>query len=278
MEYIFDACTVINLLHIDEDEFLLKKISNLNFKICTKVFEEINKNIFVKFKNIQPYPKDRVDSISSKLICIREKIYTKEDYLDLNDSVLEVLKYTKKNGEYYSILLGYYLNTFEKAHILFYTDDSPAKFFFTPHLSQNQIGYIQDSVDLLIFLYRQNQDFTSNHLKKYLSSLYSEYATEYTLLEKEMNNFEVPKGQIKNKDFKLKLGQIKYAINEFKLEGIYELYKDVISDSKKYGILRDILLKHSSFFESRIHSDYFNKIKTSIALVDSKSYFKYFHN
>ena len=47
---ILDACTIINFLHIDEDEFLIKQLKAKKFNLCRKVFEETNKNVFNKFK------------------------------------------------------------------------------------------------------------------------------------------------------------------------------------------------------------------------------------
>ena len=50
---LLDACTVINLIHIDEDDFLLKKIKSLELKkskpieilIDELVFKEIQVNV-----------------------------------------------------------------------------------------------------------------------------------------------------------------------------------------------------------------------------------------
>ena len=278
MQYILDACTIINLLHIDEDEFLLKKLSSLEFKICKTVYDETRKNAFKKFERVRPYPSDKSKIIERKLNYFRERIHNDESYIDLSDSVLESMNYPKRNGEYFSILLSYYLNTFEKCRILFFTDDSPAKEYFTPHLGHNKMGYIEDSVDLLILLYRQNQEFTTADLKKFLSALYSEYAVEIGELEKEINGMEIPTHQIRNKDASLKLNQMRNAIRNLKLEEASKIYIDVCDDSKKYNFLYDVFAKYSSFFEKEISSDFLEKIKDNISFVDSKPFYKYCSN
>lgn len=278
MQYILDACTIINLLHIDEDEFLLKKLSSLEFKICKPVYDETRKNAFKKFERIRPYPSERSKLIERKLNYFREKIHNDESYYDLSDSVLESMNYPKRNGEYFSILLSYYLNTFEKCHILFFTDDSPAKEYFTPHLGHNKIGYIEDSVDLLILLYRQNQEFTTNDLKKLLSSLYYEYVVELGEFEKEINGLDIPSHQIRNKDASLKLNQMKVAIKNLKLDEASKIFVDVYGDSKKYNFLYNVFSKYSSFFEKKLSSNFLEKIKDNISYVDSKPFYKFFSN
>lgn len=43
---ILDACTIINLLRIDEeDEFLFKSLMSLDLNIASIVYEEVNDNI-----------------------------------------------------------------------------------------------------------------------------------------------------------------------------------------------------------------------------------------
>ncbi len=278
MQYIIDACTIINLLHIDEDEFLLKKLSLLEFKICKKVYDETRKNAFKKFQRIRPYPYDKSKLIERKLNYFRDRIHNDESYMDLSDSLLESMNYPKRNGEYFSILLSYYLNTFEKCHILFFTDDSPAKEFFSPHLGHNKMGYIEDSVDLLILLYRQTQEITTNDLKKFLSSLYSEYAVEISELEKEINELDIPSTQIRNKDAILKLNQMRHAIKNLNLDEASKIYNEVCDNSKKYNFLYNFLSKYSSFFEKELSSVLLEKIKENVSYVDSKPFYKYCSN
>ncbi|MEO9257153.1 MAG: hypothetical protein ABI207_02155 [Crocinitomicaceae bacterium] len=275
MQYIIDACTVINLLHIDEDEFLLKKIKNLEFIICNAVFEEINKNVYKKLEKIKPYPKEKRKEIEIKLNYFRERIQNDDSYKDLDENLSKLLSYSKKNGEFYSMLLSFYLNTFNKTRVIFFTDDSPAKKEFTPYLEHHKIGYIEDSVDLLITLYRHNDGFTTADLKRFLSSLYHEYASEIGALEKELVNFEMPKSEIRNQELAKMLSSLRHSIKKMELEEVSKLYLQVTEDEKKYLSIYDILNKFSDFFRNDISSEFLLKIKTNIAYADSKPFYKF---
>ena len=45
---VLDTCTILNLLRIDEDEFLYKKLVKLEINICQSVFDEANRNVKTK--------------------------------------------------------------------------------------------------------------------------------------------------------------------------------------------------------------------------------------
>lgn len=45
---VLDTCTILNLLRIDEDEFLYKKLIKLEINICQSVFDEANRNVRTK--------------------------------------------------------------------------------------------------------------------------------------------------------------------------------------------------------------------------------------
>lgn len=59
--------------------------------------------------------------------------------------------------------------------VILYTDDFPAKKEFSNLFNLQQIGKIEDSVDLLLFLYWFKDDFTIQRLKDKLRDLISEY-------------------------------------------------------------------------------------------------------
>ena len=278
MQYILDACTIINLIHIDEDDYLMKKLSLLEFKICNKVFEEVRKNTNYKYKSAKPYPIELANTNEQKLNYFRSKIHNDNSYLDLSDSISELFSYSKENGEYLSILLSCYLNTFEKTQILFITDDKPAKDFFNTFLNNNKIGYIEDSVDLLVLLYRQHQDFTSIFLKKYLSALYSEYTSEYSLIQKVVNEYQIPKYQIRNKEASINLDQIRNAFRNHDIELATKIYYRICEQKKENQYLYDLLSKHSSFFKKKPSTDLLKKITENMKFVDSQIFFKYFKN
>ncbi|MCF8254396.1 MAG: hypothetical protein K9H61_06825 [Bacteroidia bacterium] len=275
MQYIIDACTLINLLHIDEDEFLLKKLQKLEFVLCKVVYDEINKNVFKKLQKTIPYPIEMHKDIEIKLNYLRERIYSDESYKDLDEALSKLLNYSKKNGEYQSMMLSFYLNTFNKTRVLFFTDDSPAKKEFAPYLEYHKIGYIEDSVDLLITLYRHNDGFTTGDLKRFLSLLYHEYACEISALEKVLQNFEIPRNEIRNRELIIMLGSLKQSINKLELGKVASLYSQVTENKKKYSPLFDMLIQFSDFFRSEISSDFLAKINQNIEFADSKPFYKF---
>jgi hypothetical protein len=278
MQYLLDACTIINLLHVDEDEFLLKKLSEFEFTVCKSVFEESRKNAFGKFGRIRPYPQEKHDLIEKKLSYFRDRIYSDDSYLELSDPIAKLTNYRKKNGEFFSILLSFYLNTFEKKYILFVTDDAPAKDHFSRYLKHHKIGYIHDCVDLLVFLYRHCDGISRTDLKKYLSSLYSEYVYEISDLEKKLNSLEVPKHLLRNKDITYNLQRIKASLNNFNLVEVDKIYQIIVNDQKKYKFLFGIIEPYSHFFNKNVSTEYLSKIQGSILDVDSNPFFKFCEN
>lgn len=278
MLHLLDACSIINLLHIDEDEFLLKKLSGFQFKVCKEVFEESRKNVFKKFERIRPYPSDKHKIIEKKLSYFRERIYNDESYLDLLDDISNLTNYNKKNGELYSITLSFFLNIFEQRRILFITDDSPAKDHFAPFLHHHKIGYIEDSVDLLVFLYRHSEEFTSNDLRKFLSALYVEYVHEIAEIEKKLNEVQIPIALLKNKDITYNLQVLRSSIRNLELSKFEEVYELVNSEYKRFQFLYELLQPYAYFFNKKTTNDYLNKIKEHIAFIESKPFYKFCSN
>jgi len=262
---ILDACTIINFLHIDEDEFLIKQLKANNFNICKKVFEETNKNVFNKFKsNFQSRNteiKDKIKEIEITLNYFRERIYYPEDYFQLTEEVATLTKYSKENGEFISVLLSYYLSKYEELAIVFHTDDFPAKKYFSPFFKSESIGIINDSIDLLLLLYNNNAGFTNNDLKKYFSSLYSEYTFALSGLIKGITEFQIPRTLIKNREFRVTLEEIRKNLNSLDILNLISLYYKVEESKREYKQLYDILNKYDYFFKQKISSSYLEKIK-----------------
>ena len=77
-----------------------------------------------------------------------------KDVEDLVELVREISNYSKRaNGELYSSALSLYLSRMEMEKVLFYTDDFPAKSDFRSCFECQQMGFIGDTVDLLVFLH-----------------------------------------------------------------------------------------------------------------------------
>ncbi|REA58221.1 hypothetical protein DSL64_21685 [Dyadobacter luteus] len=198
---LLDACTVINLIHIDDDDFLLKKIKRLDLHINETVFDEIRSNVYDRLSN-----NDSKYNNEEKVILFKKEIDRKVSFFrgkksdnaellkDLGSSyfndIKEITGYTKKtNGELCSTAYALYLSRFNEKKIFFYTDDFPAKEFFSDFFEFQQIGQIKDTVDFLIFLYWIDEDFNTVQLDRILSDLYSQYAVEVTILKGRLNAF-----------------------------------------------------------------------------------------
>lgn len=41
------------MIHIDEDDFVIKKLAHLNIIICETVFKEIEKNAYIKINKLR---------------------------------------------------------------------------------------------------------------------------------------------------------------------------------------------------------------------------------
>lgn len=193
---ILDACTIINLLRIDDedDEFLYKHITALNLYIAEKVHNEV-KNKYKKnplLDNQEKY----IDRCIAKLfydLVTNKKFYKDADIVNeisshLFDEIKSfgLKKYNKENGELYSTALGLIVSRTEGDRVCFYTDDKPATEYFIPYFYYQQIGTIMDTVDLLIYLYWTNSDFETKRLKNYLQGLYSDINYPLKLLVNEI--------------------------------------------------------------------------------------------
>lgn len=173
---VLDTCTILNLLRIDDDEFLYKKLIKLKINICQSVFEEANRN--VKTKTFSDDQRQYISSRTPQLIpfIIKCEEQFEKEY---KACIQEFCNYKKENGEFYSTLISLYLCRQEHCRLCFYTDDYPAKRVFDSFFNYQQIGIIGDTIDLLVLLYWSNPDFNQQKLEKYLQNLLSEFATPF---------------------------------------------------------------------------------------------------
>lgn len=183
---VFDACALINLLIIDDGDLLLNAVNRLSAiegeeKICVSetVMHEIRVNLGKRKDNKEEYTE------IIRKISLRVKVYYDINLVnhfpkDYIHEIKDFLGYKKKdNGELFSTALSLLLSRKERHHVIFYTDDFPAKEDFTYYFNYQQIGYIADTVDLLIFLYWHDDSISYNTLKQKLNNLRSCYLTDF---------------------------------------------------------------------------------------------------
>lgn len=178
---VIDACSLINLLRIDEeDDFLYKHLRLLDIHISDTVYNEFITNVFKN--NIEDADKDRINALIPNIQNDFSLHHDEEIKKDIGQSFIDaIVSYSEHkkryNGEMSSTLLSLVLSRCEESRIYFVTDDYPAKEQFNCFFSVQQIGEIQDSVDLLINLHWlfPKEEFPLNKLKNKLIDLRAEY-------------------------------------------------------------------------------------------------------
>ncbi|MBP1838626.1 hypothetical protein [Formosa algae] len=263
---LLDACTVINLIHIDDNDFLLKKIKKLDVYINDSVFTEIRNNVYVKpwrelgSNHIDKAKREEIKKeIEQKLTFYRGKKNNNQDLLDdLGDDYFDRIKsltnYTKrKNGELYSTGQALFLSRNNFKNVSFYTDDYPAKNDFADFFHDQQIGQIRDSVDFIILLYWLDENFTDDQLKNKLNELYSQYATEVVLLKKKLQKFRSEKIDAQflksKKEIALKLNELIRQLDIYEFNEIMEYYNFFVGKKSKCNDILNILQEYFSVFE-----------------------------
>lgn len=187
---VIDACSLINLLRIDEDDnFLYKHLKSLDVHISETVYNEIKSNIF---KNaISETDAKRIKALLP-LFPTAFKLHQDEDIKkDVGIQYFEqIFSYTghskKYNGELISSVLALVLSRYEESIVCFFSDDFPAKNEFSQFFSIQQIGLIEDSIDLLLMLHWSKSNFSRKKLESILSDLRAEYNRTQNTFVKEI--------------------------------------------------------------------------------------------
>ena len=254
---VIDACTLINLLRIDEeDELLYKCLKKQNVHIASTVFKEIKDNIYKN--HIDEIQKKRIEKILYTLKSVFE--YHEDDTIinDIGDAYFEsIMHYTKHekklNGELISTVLALVLSRTEESKVSFFTDDFPAKKEFELFFSIQQIGRIEDSVDLLMQFHWSIGSFSQKKLKDKLFDLRAEYNNA---LREFMNQVKRVKLLYKQKDNTRKmLEDLEYAFQHKDLicfENYFNLLKNKNDNEIKKMVEKFPYLSHSSELINKI--------------------------
>lgn len=291
---LLDACTVINLIHIDEDDFLLKKMRFLDLHINDTVFDEIKLNVYDRLSNnISKY------SNSEKKKLIRKEINQKISFFrgkkndnsqlfrDLGNSYFEEIReitgYKKKpNGELCSTAYALYLSRLNEKKVYFYTDDFPAKEFFSFFFEFQQIGQIKDTVDFLILVYWLDDEFNHTQLDKILSELYSQYAIDVIILKERLETYYNEKVDglfVKSK--KVMADNLRNLIHNLQNQNLNNMsvyWNYFESNKNKCKDLFNIIKEFSSVFEieSNTNSEtLLNKINRTRKLIKEQKIYKW---
>ncbi|AZJ35804.1 hypothetical protein [Tenacibaculum singaporense] len=274
---VLDACTVINLIHIDNsEEFLIKKLNKyLKIFISDKVFTEIKTNIF---KN--DIERDRIENAVSCFINYKVSDSLFEEFgKDFLKKVRSISNYKKDNGEFFSTALSLYYSQVMPSKLFFYTDDFTAKEDFSSFFDLHQIGGIKDTADLLLLLYRLDEQFSKRELIRLLSSLHSEYAVGLSNLISKLRDYIntlSPKLR-KDKEFNEKLRKLIDKLHKHSLEDLGDFksfferkrgnhHKQISCILNEYRIVFDLQTRNNN---------YLDKIQNLIKYLEEKELYKF---
>lgn len=154
---VLDACTILNLLRIDDEDsdFLLKLIKNWRVCLPETVFKEIKLHVRSDF-----YTKEKNDHILIVINRVFDHRKTLDNDIkkDLGDVVFErIIKFSghnkRENGELYCVALALVKSREEEELVTVYTDDYKAIEEFRELCRYHRIGEWGDTLDLLTLLY-----------------------------------------------------------------------------------------------------------------------------
>lgn len=228
---ILDACSIINLMRIDTDEeFLGNWIRKTNPYIAETVIKEVNAN-YKKNSFEDEHNREQVEIRIKYLnqFMVNDKDVESYDGNVMMDELKKFSKHKKKaNGELYSTALCLKTSQEYKKSTLFVTDDYPAKDEFAEYFTFHQIGYIVDTIDLLLLIYHHNEEnvFSKNQLIEFISKLkyrYGEDIEEIIKMTQALQNMASRRNNKKDKLLALKLENIIECIDKQPEEGLKEL-------------------------------------------------------
>lgn len=183
---IIDACTLINLIRIDEDDMLYNYLLSFNIKIAECVYKEIENNIFKSDSSKEM--REKVNILLPRLLTFIET----DDSIKANignsecAQIKKLTHHIKEDGEYYSLLLSLYQSRYFETQINLYTDDKRAMQQFEEYFNLQQLGVSGDSIDLILFLYWHSNRISEMNLHRLLSNLRFEYCKEERIFIQEI--------------------------------------------------------------------------------------------
>ena len=207
--FILDACTLINIFRIDEDEILYNHLQSHNIKIAEIVLDEVKNNIYKNGWSKEYH--DRIDQyIPSLLSYVERNDNIKSNFKDEDcDDIKKFTHHSKSDGEFYSLLLSLYLSRYEMTHVNFYTDDKPATDQFREYFMFQQLGLLGDSVDLILYMFCHSDKFSEFNLKRFLENLKFEYNIKERVFVQHIEEYRSTVSNTKsNKNILIVMGNI----------------------------------------------------------------------
>lgn len=257
--FILDACTLINIFRIDEDEILYSHLQSYNIKIAEIVLDEVKKNIYKNGWSKEIH--DRIDKYLPNLILYMER---NEDILcNINntnrDEIKDFTHHNKLDGEFYSLLLSLYLSRYEMTQVNLYTDDKPATDQFSEYFMFQQLGLLGDSIDLILYMFCHSDKFSEINLKRFLESLKSEYNIRERIFVQQIEEYRTKIDNAKsNKNVVIILDRVLYNYHNGNYAKMYDAIEELGRSSKKE--IRQIIRKYRPDSSSLYIIDKINRI------------------
>lgn len=213
---VLDACTILNLLRIDDEDsdFLLKLIKNWRLCLPETVFKETKRHV-----TSSNYTKEKNDHIL--IVVNREFDYRKtfDNVIknDLGDEDFErVVKFCghnkRENGELYCVALALVKSREEEELVTVYTDDYKAIEEFRELCRYHRIGEWGDTLDLLTLLYWLTPEtvFQYSLYYSFLENLRAEYNHQLKSLVDKADEYleQKKKSKCNDRDLLENLGKI----------------------------------------------------------------------
>lgn len=241
--FILDACTLINIFRIDEDEILYSHLQSYNIKIAETVLNEVKKNIYKNGWSKEIH--DRIDKYLPNLALYVEhnndiiSNFKEEDC----DEIKKFTHHSKSDGEFYSLLLSLYLSRYEMTHVNLYTDDKPATDQFSEYFMFQQLGLLGDSVDLILYMFCHSDKFSEINLKRFLEKLRSEYNIRARVFVQHIEEYRSKIDNTKpNKNIIAILDRVIYNYHNGEYVKMYDAIDELERSSKKE--IRQIIRKY----------------------------------
>lgn len=257
---VLDACTILNLLRIDdENDFLLKQIKNWKVCLPSTVLKETKLHVRSDF-----YTKEKNEHIF--LIINQEFDQRKTSDIDIKkdlsdegfDKVVKFCGHKKReNGELYCVALALVKSREENDSVTLYTDDYKATEEFRDFYRYHCIGNMGDTLDLLTRLYwsTPEKDFQYSVYRAFLENLRAEYNHQLNTVAEAIDVYlnEKKKGKCKDRDLlenlnniivgyrKANMIQMEIGIHFFQKGSRYNDVKKIVADVDIHKVNRQMI-------------------------------------
>ena len=244
---VLDACTLLNLLRIDDEtDFLLKQLRSWTLCLPQTVYNETKLHVRSDF-----YSQKKNDHI---LVVVntefdQRKTLDADIKKDLGDEEFErVVKFCehnkRENGELYCVALALLKSRWEEGTVTIYTDDYKATEEFRNFYRYHRVGDVGDTLDLLTMLYWTTPEATFHNTayRAFLENLRAEYSHQLHKTAKLADEYLCQQKQEKSKDKEL-LTSLSMIVEGYRRSDLSQMERGIrfFQDGNKYKEVKRII-------------------------------------